>query len=104
MREFIEPAERGMTIQKRFELFHAANPWVYDELLTLCWTMRDRGRRRLGIGMLFEVLRWNWYLQTDDPTSEWKLNNNYRSRYARLIIDEHPRLDGFFELRALKVA
>lgn len=104
MREFIEPAERGMTIQKRFELFHAANPWVYDELLGLITQMRSRGRRRLGIGMLFEVLRWNWYLQTDDPTSEWKLNNNYRSRYARLIIEDFPHLEGFFELRALKAA
>jgi hypothetical protein len=52
--------------------------------------------------MLFEVMRWNWFMTTTDPDSDFKLNNNYRSRYARKLMDEYPELDGIFEVRELK--
>lgn len=32
----------------------------------------------------------------------FKANNNFRSRYVRLIIRDHPELEDFFELRELK--
>jgi hypothetical protein len=89
------------TIQSKFETFHAANPWVYDALVKMARRAKWRGRERLGIGMLAEVLRWDYMLATDDPSSDFKLNNNYRSRYARKIMEEHPELDGMFETREL---
>ncbi len=53
--------------------------------------------------MQFEVLRWEWTIAgLPDDAEEWKLNNNYTSRYARLIMDENPLLVGLFELRELK--
>jgi hypothetical protein len=33
---------------------------------------------------------------------DFKLNNNYHSRYARLIMEREPGLDGFFETRGLR--
>lgn len=90
------------TIDARFEAFHAANPWVYDELVRLARGLVERGHRRIGIGMLFEVMRWSWYMHTSDPTSEWKLNNDYRSRYARLIMVTEDDLAGCFETRGLR--
>jgi len=51
--------------------------------------------------MLWEVLRWNRFLATADPEA-WKLNNNYHSRYARLLMTNNPELAGVFELRELK--
>lgn len=89
------------TIDEAFDLFHTANPWVYDALVRLARDLVAAGRERVGIGMLFEVLRWQWALGTADPTSEFKLNNNYRSRYARLIMSRETDLDGVFETRAL---
>jgi hypothetical protein len=50
------------------------------------------------------VLRWEWQGATTDPNAEWKLNNNYRSRFARLIMDNEPDLAGVFETRELKAA
>lgn len=97
----LRPAASGGTIQEAFEAFHAANPWVYDALCRLTRRGLAGGRRRLGIGMLFEVLRWNVLLATDDPASDFKLNNNYRSRYVRLMLTEHEEWSGVFELREL---
>jgi hypothetical protein len=100
--EFAPVVDRGLTIEEAFEAFHAANPWVYDALVRLARDLSRRGRHVMGIGMLFEVLRWHWYRTTDDPHSEFKLNNNYRSRYARLIMRRERDLDGIFNLRELR--
>ena len=90
------------TIQHQFEDFHASNPFVYEALEALAERLVRRGRQKVGIGMLFEVLRWQWAMQTDDPSSDYKLNNNYRSRYARLLMENHPEWVGLFETRELK--
>ncbi len=90
------------SIEAQFEAFHTRHPEVYASLVTLAYQARGRDRR-IGIGMLFEVLRWEWTLAgLPDDAEEFKLNNNYRSRYARLIMADHPQLDGLFELRELK--
>jgi hypothetical protein len=87
----------------RFADFHAGNPDVYSELVSLARLARGRGLRRYGIGQLWEVLRWQRFMRTrDDNTRGAKLNNDYRSRYARLIMDHEPDLDGFFETRRLR--
>lgn len=101
--DLVEQAEEftRLSIQARFEAFHDANPWVYDRLVKMARQLHDLGRARIGIGMLFEVLRWQWQLQTHDPTSDFKLNNNYRSRYARRIMANEPDLVGIFETRSL---
>lgn len=90
------------TLQEKFERFDELNPWVYRQLVRMTLDLVERGRRRIGIGMLFEVMRWNWFMTTTDPDSDFKLNNNYRSRYARKLMDEYPELDGIFEVRELK--
>jgi len=92
---------RSDSIEASFLAFHDANPWVYDALVRLARDMLYRGRARIGIGMLFEVLRWQWTRATDDAHSYFKLNNNYRSRYARLMMEREEDLSGVFELRSL---
>lgn len=92
---------RGSSLQSRFEAFHAANPEVYDNLVRMARTLVARGRRRIGIAMLFEVLRWNHAVQTIGD-ADFKLNNNFRSRYARLIAQREPDLARVFETRELK--
>jgi hypothetical protein len=87
-------------IDRAFAEFHAANPDVYRCLVSLARDLRARGHQRLGIGMLFEVVRWQRHMTTVDADG-FKLNNNYRSRYARLIMADEPDLAGAFELREL---
>jgi hypothetical protein len=96
--DHVGPPE-GLTIEQAFRQFHFENPHVYDELLVLTRQAHRRGVRRLGIGMLFEVLRWRHALRTGGD--EFKLNNNYRSYYARLLMLRNPELEGIFETRRL---
>lgn len=93
--------DRERTIDAAFAAFHEANPQVYAELKMLAVRARRRGAHRIGIGMLFEVLRWRHTLRTEGDT--YKLNNNYRSRYARMLNHE-PELAGCFETRGLRAA
>jgi hypothetical protein len=83
---------------RRFMEFHNANPLVYDTLVRLSreWVRRT-GRKKLGIASLFERTRWEIALATSD--ADYKLNNNYRAYYARLIMHQESDLDNLFELR-----
>ena len=91
-----------MTYEQRFLAFHRANPHVYAELVQLCREARARGNEKLGIRLVSEVARWNLTIMTNDPTSDFKLNDHYHSRYARLIMEQEKDLVGIFELRRLK--
>lgn len=91
--------EPGASLESRFRTFHQANPWVLDALIGLARDMRRTRDRRVGIGMLFEVLRWQSWRHTSGD--EFKLNNSYRSRYARLIMERCPDLADAFETRGL---
>lgn len=94
------PAGPG-TIQARFERFHELNPWVYHKLVELAHRLQQRGLTRLGINMLWEVLRWQYYETTTDPSSGYHLNDHYPSRYVRLIVAREPDLKNCFQLRKL---
>ena len=89
------------SIDAAFDAFHTANPWVCAALVDLAVDLHARGRERVGMKMLFEVLRWQHAIATVDAASDFKLNNSYTSRYARLIMDTVPSLDGIFETRRL---
>ena len=92
------------TIEEQFNAFHETNPVVLDELIELADELLLHGYNRGSMKMLFEVLRWERMLKTDDPSSEFKLNNNYTSHYARLVARTHPRFEEFFETRNLRSA
>ncbi len=95
---------RSDTIQSNFDRFHGAHPDVYRQLVDLTRQAKQAGRKRIGMKMLFEVLRWQRILDPTlpDPLEDFKLNNSYTSRYSRLVMDNNPDLDGMFELRELK--
>lgn len=101
--EFVPVPATG-TIQERFEQFHTQNPWVYVALEKLITEFVAKGRKRIGIRMIWEVVRWHYALSTTDPTSEFRTNDHYHSRYVRLLLENHPEWAGLFELRKLKAA
>ena len=92
--------ERKMSIEERFQLFHAENPWVYREIVYMARKAKELGRKRIGMKQIFEVIRWNHAIKTRGENV--KLNNNYSSRYARLIERQEPDLRDLFETRELK--
>lgn len=92
----------GESIQERFESFHALNPWVYKAFCQITDDWIARGKGRIGIGMLTEILRWQYGRQTTGD--EFRINNNFRSRYVRLMVAEHPEYAEVFQTRELRAA
>jgi hypothetical protein len=84
----------------KFAEFHRENPKVYDHLVRLARKAVGAGKRKLGIRMLWEVVRWEIFLETTDP--DFKLNDHHHSRYARMIMRLEPDLAGVFEIRELR--
>lgn len=93
--------DREQTIDAAFQAFHEANPHVYEELRMLALRARRAGSERIGMKMLFEVVRWRHTLRTQGD--DFKLNNNFTSRYARMLMQE-PELADAFEIRGLRAA
>lgn len=93
-----------LTIRDKFTAFHIGNPHVADQLERLASRMIARGRKRIGINMLSEVLRYDYYMETTDANSEFRLCNSYRPHYARLLILRHPDWADIIETRSLTSA
>jgi hypothetical protein len=89
---------KGDSIPERFKRFHAANPHVYDALVNLARRFRERRESKIGIGMLYEVLRWNYYMTTESE-DDYKLSNDFRACYARLIMSQESDLKGIFQTK-----
>ena len=86
-------------IDREFLEFHHNQPEVYRRLVQLAREWRDAGNDRCSINMLFEIVRYDRGLRTNQ--ADFKLNNNFRSRYARLIAANEADLADAFQTRAL---
>jgi len=84
----------------KFELFHAENPHVADELEKLALRLMGRGTEVYSIAGLFEVLRFRRALRTTTGVNDnFKLCNNHKPFYARYLMKQNPQLDGFFVVK-----
>lgn len=90
---------RPLDIDRAFWEFHRKNPQVYRKVVEMTRQAKARGKRKIGMKMLFEVIRWEHLVHT--RSDDFALNNNYTSRYVRLLSDEHPELADMFETRRL---
>jgi len=90
-----------LSIQERFEQYHIEHPEVYAYLIRLAREVRGRGFIHYGVKTLWERLRWHFQIEKGDE--EFKLNNNFHSRYARKLMRDFPdEFGGFFETRELR--
>lgn len=97
------PPPRPRTIQEQFEAFHRAHPDVYELFKRFAQELRAAGRPHYGAKAILERVRWH-YATSSASAEEFKINNNYTSRYARLLIAECPEFADFFETRRLTSA
>lgn len=93
------------TIEARFVAFHAAHPEVFAKLVEFSLELLHAGYEHFGVGLVWERLRYESMVgHRPDEGSPWRLNNSFRSRYARLIADQVPALADVFTTRALRAA
>ena len=94
-----KPNQALSEAEKAFRDFHRSHPEVFETLSGLAFQALDRGYNRMSVKQLWEITRWG-----DELGSDIALNNNYHSRYARLLMRTHPELRGVFEVRELRSA
>ncbi|MDE2020328.1 MAG: hypothetical protein KGJ13_08340 [Patescibacteria group bacterium] len=87
------------TLDERFRNFHERNPAVYDLFRKFAERAHQAGARRIGAKAIAERIRWETSVE---KVGDYKINNSYVSRYARLLIAAHPHLGDLFEVRSLK--
>lgn len=83
-----------------FYAFHNANRWIVVELEKIAWEMIRSGHKKIGIQACIEIFRWETRRHT--ISNDFKMNNNFASRYARMIMDRNPHWGQVFEIRKLK--
>lgn len=82
----------------KFKEFHKDNPHILRHLVRDMLVIKRRGYKRAGIAMFWERMRWRHYITTTDVP--FKLNNNHKAFYTRLIDNNEPELKGFITRRS----
>ena len=80
--------------------FHADHPEVFVGLERATREAIAAGRKRIGIRLLWERMRWTMFIE--HGRDEFKMNDHFHSRYVRLLIERHPEWREMFELRPLR--
>lgn len=88
------------SIEANFRRFNAKHPEVYRELADVCRAWVRRGGAHWSVDAAYHVLRFQRRMAgLPDENEVYKLNNNFTSLYARLLMEQEPELDGLFEVR-----
>lgn len=90
-------ADPRSPIERRFADFHARNHHILRELERRALALYHRGVTRISIALLWESMRYDALVRSD--SRDYRLNNDYRALYARLLIDRNPQLAGVIETR-----
>lgn len=85
---------------ERFIEFHNVNPHVYQALVrrALDWNRAKGDVKHIGLGLIWELARADLSMEIKG-SAEYRLNDAYRSYYARLMMNREPELEGKFRLR-----
>jgi hypothetical protein len=90
------------TIEGRFVATHREHPEIFEALREIALQLVREGWGHFGISTCWEVLRYRSMIGTSE--GRFKLDDNLKSRYARLLADQVPELAEVFELRRLRSA
>lgn len=84
-------------IVRKFSKYHVENPRVFELFKKYSYQLKNSGVKHYGVGAIMERIRWHIAVETTGD--EFKINNNYRSCYARLLITKDPWFETFFKTR-----
>jgi hypothetical protein len=90
-----------LNIDEKFFKYHEKNPHVFDLFYKYTMEVKAKGFDHYSTDAIMHRIRWHRMIETD-INERFKMNDNYTSRYARLLVEKYPELDGFFRNRQLK--
>lgn len=99
----IPEREPEATIAERFDAFHEVNPWVADAMEALIADWLSHGHKRASTKWAIEIIRWQYGRETTGDQG-FRLNSDFTSRYARLLIERHPSWADAIHTRQLRAA
>lgn len=79
-----------------FKLYDEANPLIYAQFKHFAYQLLESGRHHGGAKQIMERIRWETAISGRD---QFKINNNYATGYAKKLVAEAPRFEGFFSFR-----
>lgn len=86
------------SVEEAAAAFIDKNPEVWALFRRFTLEAISAGRKRLGIALIFERMRWETMLTSDDPDG-FKLNNNHKAFFARKFMAERPEYTSLFTTR-----
>lgn len=90
-----------LTIQEKFEKYHAHNPYVYQLFLNYAYEVKQAGFVKYSAWAIMNRIRWHHDINTPQK-GEFKISNDYIAWYARKAIEDCPlQFKGFFKLKKL---
>lgn len=88
-----------LSIQERFDKFDKDNPKIFGLYKRFAFKFLETGKKKCGIGLITERIRWEVTVETTGK--DFKISNDFRSRYARKLMREVPGLEGLFNTKKL---
>ncbi len=89
----------GKSIDEAFRDFHKANPQIYSWFKKYFFHLERKGKKKISGKLIIERVRWEAFVKTTGE--DFRINNNFTSRYVRLFIREFPQYSNYFELRTI---
>jgi hypothetical protein len=98
----VVPRTKRLSIQQAFEEWLINNPKVFGIFLGFAREVQATGKTHYGIAAITERVRW--FVNIESVGESFKINNNFRSRMVRRLVEEDPSLSNLFQTRKLKSA
>jgi len=86
-------------LDQKFNEYHTQNPNVYDLFKRYSIQLKESGHKHYGAKTIMERIRW--HIDVESKGDKFKINNNYTSRYVRMLVAEIPAFAEFFRTREL---
>ena len=105
----VECLHEDIQLHRAYQLKHfndfravlAARPDTLQMFYNFSRAIRARGFTEFSADSIYQRMRWETAMEQGDGKG-YKLNDHYRSRMARRVMDDDPSLRGFFETRGLR--
>lgn len=90
--------------EERFQAFMRLHPEVFMAFRQRAQHLRERGKRHISADSICHYLRDETPIDARTGQDIYKINNNWSSRFARLLITEDPSFSAYIETRKLRSA
>lgn len=97
-----------MTVEAKFNAFHAANPHVYTLFKRFAYEAFKAGATKISSKLIIERIRWETTIHTTGAGwhvaagKKFLIDNRFTPWYARKFCDDFPHLAKRLELRAIR--